>query len=116
DASGRGLGAVLSQKNDQGKEAVIAYASKSLSPAERNYAVTEQECLAVVWGIKQFHKYLIDRLFTVITDHSALKGFLNTKQPKGKRARWLKEIKQYNFKIENKTRKEKKNANILSKI
>ena len=106
----------IAQKNDQGKEVVIAYASKSLSPAEKNYAITEQECLAVIFGIKHFHKYLIDRSFTVITDHSALKGFLNDKRPKGRRARWLMEVQQYNFTIQHRPGKENKNADFLSKI
>ena len=60
DASGTELGAILSQLNEHGKEIVIAYASRSLTPAERNYPIMEQERLAIVWGIQYFHKYLID--------------------------------------------------------
>ncbi|CAB5195545.1 unnamed protein product [Rhizophagus irregularis] len=47
DASGKGLGAVLSQKDEKGKEVVIAYASRSLLPAEENYPITELECLGI---------------------------------------------------------------------
>src|ERR1051325_1282638 len=41
---------VLSQKDDQGKEYVMAYASRSLNKAEQNYGITDQECLAVIWA------------------------------------------------------------------
>src|SRR5439155_10977600 len=57
DALGIGLGTVLSQEQD-GKEHVISYASRILNNAEKNYTVTDQECLAVVWAIKHFQHYL----------------------------------------------------------
>ena len=57
----------------QGKEVVIAYASRQLKPSEVKYAVIQKECLAIVWGIKHLHYYLYGQpRFTVITDHRPL--------------------------------------------
>ena len=69
DASDSGLGAVLSQIHDDGKEHVMAYASRSLSKAERNYSVTHRELLAV---ISHFRQYLLGVKFKLHTDHSLL--------------------------------------------
>src|SRR5579862_614334 len=74
DASIDGLGVVLSQKNDKDKEVVIAYASRSTNKNERNYPITDLECLAIVYGTEYFHKFLINRKFRIITDHVALKN------------------------------------------
>lgn len=91
DAGIRGLGAVLSQKQTDGKLHPIAFASRALSPPEKNYAVTELETLAVVWACSHYHAYLYGHNVTVYTDHSAVKAILETPSPSGKHARrWSK--------------------------
>ena len=116
DACGTGLGAVLSQKDKGGRERVIAYASRSLTKAEGNYPITEQECLAVIWAVKHFSPYLQLLPFKIYTDHSALKSLTKCKEPTGRRARWVMELQQYDFIIEHRPGKENKNADALSRM
>jgi hypothetical protein len=116
DASGTGLGAVLSQLGEDGKEKVIAYASRSMNSAERNYGITDQECLAIVWAVQHFQHYLGLKPFTIVTDHSALKWLQTCKMPKGRRARWMTELQQYEFKIIHRPGKLNANADALSRM
>ena len=88
DASILRLGAVLSQKQPDRHLHPVAYASRALNTAEKNYGVTELETLAVVWGITHFRLYLYGGDVTIITDHSAVKPVLEAPNPTGKHARW----------------------------
>ena len=88
DASILGLGAVLSQPQEDCKVHPIAYASRALNKSEKNYSITELETLAVVWAITHFRSHLYGKAVKVLTDHSAVKSILETPNPTGKHARW----------------------------
>ena len=72
DASLTGLGAILSNKDEQENVTNVAYASRSLTEVERRYFQTEREALALVRGCQRFHLYLIGTQFTISTYPKAL--------------------------------------------
>jgi hypothetical protein len=111
-----GLGAVLAQIHQDG-EKVIAYASRSLTPAEKNLADThEVECLAVVWAVKTFRCYLAgEQEFTIYTDHQALVSLMKTPNLTGKKARWVTFLQEFSFRILHRKGVDNANADALSR-
>ena len=99
DASGIGLGAILTQMVD-GSERVVAFASRCLSKVEARYSATERECLAVVWAVRHFAVYLQGRSFTLQTDHCPLTYLRSCKDPRGRLARWILELEQFPYKMQ----------------
>ena len=115
DASDTGLGAVLSQIQDDGSERVISYASRVLSRAERRFCVTRRELLAVVTFVQHFRPYLLGREFLLRTDHGSLTWLSNFKQPEGQLARWLERLQEFHLRIQHRPGKKHQNADALSR-
>ena len=79
DASENGLGAVVYQKQDDGTDCIIAYASQTLSKSERNYGAYKLEFLALKWSVtERFHEYLYGGHFNVYMDNNLLTYILTT--------------------------------------
>ena len=114
DASDFGLGAVLSQRQDD-QEKVIAYASRTLGKPEQKYETTWKELLAIVTGLKQFRQYLLGRHFVIRTDHAALTWLRRTAEPMPQLARWLTFIEQFDYEIEHRPGTKHGNADGLSR-
>lgn len=71
DTSDRGIGAVLIQEQDNSKMP-IAYASRKLKCSELAYSTIEKECLAIVWAMQKYQRYLYGKEFVLQTDHQPL--------------------------------------------
>ena len=96
DASDYGLGAVLLQEHGDTLRPV-AYASKKLLKAERNYATIEKECLGVVWAVKKFDPYIFGTHFILETDHRPLEYLKRSRTDNGRLMRWALQLQQYTF-------------------
>ena len=114
DASGTGLGIVISQVQD-GEERVLLYDSLALNRAERNYCVTRRELLAIVTAVKKFHHYVYGRKVKIRTDHQALKWLMSFKYPEGQLARWFQLLGNYDLEIEYRPGKDHGSSDGLSR-
>jgi hypothetical protein len=115
DASHEGIGAILSQ-GEIGKDLPIAYASRRLNQAERNYSTSEQELLAIVWGTKYFRPYFYGRKFKIVCDHKPLTWIMNVKDPGSRLLRWRIKLEEYDYEIIHKKGTLNTNADALSRI
>lgn len=118
DASFHGLGAVLAQVQE-GRERVIAYASRSLHPSERNdanYSSFKLELLALKWAItEKFKDYLTGAKFTVFTDNNPL-AHLQTARLGACEQRWVAQLASFDYNIKYRSGKSNINADVLSRF
>ena len=115
DASAFAGGAVLQQTDANGTERPVAYWSMTFNREQRNYTVTEKECLALLEAVRHFRPYLYGRPFELLTDHAALTWLFRIKDPASRLARWALTLQEYDIVLKYKPGKAHCNADAMSR-
>ena len=115
DASQDNIGYILSQEGSDGKEHPVAFSGRSLRKSEKNYSVTENECLALIEGVKEFYPYLCNNDFLILSDHLSLKWLQEIKYGKGRLFRWSLALQGLTYTVTYKQGHMNKNADALSR-
>ena len=122
DTSGKGLGAVLSQKQSDGRYHPITYASRIMTETEQRYHSNKQEFLALKWAVtEQFHEYLSPygknrNQFVVRTDNNPLTYIFSSANLDAAGQRWVAQLASYNFALEYQKGKDNTVADFLSRL
>ena len=117
DASKEGLGAVLSQKQEDGWFHPVAYGSQALTTHEKNYHSTKLEFLALKWAIMEhFKEYLLYQPFLVKTDNNPLMYIMTTPNLDATGHQWVGALAKFNFQLEYQKGQDNAVADILSWI
>ena len=115
DASGTGIGTVLSRYDDENVEIPVAFYSRKLLSRERAYSTVELEFLAVVNAVQHFRVYFTGVPFVVVMDHKCLQYPHKLRDESSRQMRWALTLQPYNYKVKQQPGKENANADALSR-
>ena len=115
DACTSGIAYILSQLDDQGREHVISYGGRGLRKSEINWSISKLECLAIIYGTRAYHQYLVSRPFTIVTDHVSLTFLNSLNAGKSRLQRWALHLQGYTFTVQHKANKRLTSADGLSR-
>ena len=116
DASDTGLGCVLSQRDDLGRDRPVCFASKAFTDNEKNWHIRDKEAFAFVVALRKFRPYLLGKKFKWFTDNRSLTWLHNTRDPRGRYARWLEEIQEFDFDVEYRRGVSNSHADAISRL
>ena len=117
DASKEGLGAVLSQKQDNGRYHPVAFGSRTMTQSEQNYHSSKLEFLALKWSVTEhFKEYLAYAPFTVHTDNNPLTYVLTTPNLDATGHQWVGALASYEFSLEYQKGSDNAAADALSQV
>ena len=103
------------QKDDEGHLHPVAYALRTLTPAEKKWSTHDVEALAIGWSLCHFNTYLEGHKYTVITDHDSLRYLLNSKDKTPRMHRMVARLQPYELIIEYKPGKDNHGPDLLSR-
>ncbi|UYV81274.1 hypothetical protein LAZ67_20000621 [Cordylochernes scorpioides] len=99
DASTQGIAGVLKQVHPDGNIYPVQYYSRALRSYERNYTISELECLAIVECVDKLRVYLLGTRFVIYSDHHALQWLKTIKDPTGRLFRWSLRLSAYDYEV-----------------
>ena len=115
DASERGIGAVLSQLDENQEEHPIAFFSKKLLTREEKFSTIEKECLAIKLACQSFRVHLLGRPFLIQTDHRALEWLDRLKENNARLTLWSLVLQPFQFEVKHRPGRDNGNADALSR-